>query len=64
MWYDKLRASLETKGVTARNTDPSLFISKKVVYIVYVDDCLWFARDSKDIDVVLESFKEGGYKYN
>eukprot|EP00957_Ditylum_brightwellii_P153174 11658913-Ditylum_brightwellii.AAC.1 len=64
MWYDKLRASLEARGFTACNADPCVFISKKVVCIVYVDDCIWFARDSKDIDDVLKSFKEDGNKYN
>eukprot|EP00957_Ditylum_brightwellii_P087635 6672167-Ditylum_brightwellii.AAC.1 len=46
MWYDKLRAALEAKGFTACKADLSLFISKKVVCIIYVDDCLWFARDN------------------
>eukprot|EP00957_Ditylum_brightwellii_P031325 2374486-Ditylum_brightwellii.AAC.1 len=64
MWYDKLRASLEARRDTACNADPRLFISKKVVCIIYVDDCLWFGRDIKDIDVVLKSFKEDGDKYN
>ena len=40
MWYDKLRAGLEARGFTACKADPCLFISKKVVCIVYVDDCL------------------------
>eukprot|EP00957_Ditylum_brightwellii_P031266 2370203-Ditylum_brightwellii.AAC.1 len=64
MQYDKLRAGLEARGFTACMADPCLFISKKVVRIVYVDDCLWFARDIKDIDAVLKSFKEDGDKYN
>eukprot|EP00957_Ditylum_brightwellii_P156396 11903125-Ditylum_brightwellii.AAC.1 len=64
MWYDKLRAGLEVRGFTACKADPCLFISKKVACIVYVDDCLWFTRDSKDIDAVLKSFKVDGDKYN
>eukprot|EP00957_Ditylum_brightwellii_P166968 12710601-Ditylum_brightwellii.AAC.1 len=60
IWYDKLRASLETRGFTTCKADPCLFTFKKVVCIIYVDDCLLFARDSKDIDAVLKSFKEDG----
>eukprot|EP00957_Ditylum_brightwellii_P152756 11627785-Ditylum_brightwellii.AAC.1 len=29
IWYDKLRVGLKTRGFTACNTDPCLFISKK-----------------------------------
>eukprot|EP00957_Ditylum_brightwellii_P020019 1511446-Ditylum_brightwellii.AAC.1 len=64
MWYDKLRTGLEAGRFTACKVDPCLFISKKVICIVYVDDCLWFARDNKDIDAVLKSFKEDRDKYN
>ena len=64
MWYDKLRAGLEARKFTACKADPCLFISKKVICICYVDDCLWFAKDSKDINAVLQSFKDDGDKYN
>eukprot|EP00957_Ditylum_brightwellii_P003688 279726-Ditylum_brightwellii.AAC.1 len=64
MWYDKLRAVLEARGFTACKADPCLFNSNKVLCIIYVGDCLWFARDSKDIDAFLKSFKEDGDKYN
>eukprot|EP00957_Ditylum_brightwellii_P038175 2886435-Ditylum_brightwellii.AAC.1 len=60
MWYDKLRASLEARGFTTCKADSCLFIFKKVVCICYVNVCLWFARDNKDIDAVLKSFKEDG----
>eukprot|EP00957_Ditylum_brightwellii_P186086 14167931-Ditylum_brightwellii.AAC.1 len=64
MWHDKLRADLKARGFTACKDDPCLFISKKEGCIIYVDDCLWFARDNKDIDAVLKPFKEDGDKYN
>eukprot|EP00957_Ditylum_brightwellii_P085695 6519051-Ditylum_brightwellii.AAC.1 len=60
MWYDKLRANLEEGGFTVCKADPCLFISKKVVCIIYVGDCLLFARNSKDINAGLKSFKEDG----
>ena len=35
-----------------------MFISKKVICICYVDDCLFFARDQKDIDKVIASLQD------
>ena len=63
-WYDKLRKGLEARGFKACKADPCLFISRKVICICYVDDCLWFARDIKNINRVLKSFEEDGDKYN
>ena len=64
MWYNKLKTGLEARDFVPCKADPCLFISKKVICICYVDDCLWFAKDSKDIDSVLESFEKDGDKYN
>ena len=43
--------------------DPCLFISKTVICVVYVDDCLFWARSQSDIDNVMKSFKEDGPSY-
>ena len=40
--------------------DPCLFISDKVVCLVYVDDTLLYAKDLKDIDDVIEKLRERG----
>ena len=40
-----------------------MFVSKKVICLIYVDDCLWFARNQKDIDAVLQSFHDDGDKF-
>ncbi len=37
----------------ATEIDPCLFISDKVICLLYVDDTLFFARDPKDIDVAI-----------
>eukprot|EP00957_Ditylum_brightwellii_P055663 4217172-Ditylum_brightwellii.AAC.1 len=34
------------------------------VYGLPIDDCLWFAKHSKDIDAVLQFFKDNGSEYN
>ena len=44
--------------------DTCLFMSKNVICVVYVDDCIFWSRSQYDIDSVMESFKEDGPSYN
>ena len=44
--------------------DPCLFMSKTVICVVYVDDCLFWARSKFEIDNVMKYFKEGRLSYN
>ena len=44
--------------------DTCLFIPKTVICVVYVDDCLFWARSQSEIDNVMKSFKEDGTSYN
>ena len=44
--------------------DTCLFISKTVICVVYVDDCLFWARSQSEIDNVMNYFKEDGTSYN
>ena len=44
--------------------DLCLFISNTVICVVYVDNCLFWARSQSDIDNVTEYFKEDGPNYN
>ena len=37
---------------------------KTVIYVVYVDDFLFWALSQSDIDNVMKSFKEDGTSYN
>ena len=49
-----LKSKLEAIGFEqATEVDPCLFISDKVICLVYVDDTLLFAREMADIDEVL-----------
>ena len=43
--------------------DPCLFMSKAVICVVYVDDCLFWARSQSEIDNVMKSFKEDSPSY-
>ena len=44
--------------------DICLFMSKTVICVVYVDDCLFWARSQSEIDNVINSFNEDGPIYN
>ena len=44
--------------------DLCLFISKTVICVVYVDDCLFWACSQSEIKNVMKSFKEVGPSYN
>ena len=54
-FFRHLRGNLEAIGFRqAIEVDPCLFISEKVICLVYVDDTLLYAKDPKDIDEVIE----------
>ena len=46
------------------NVDPCLFMSKTVIYVVYVDGCLFWEHSQSDIDNEMNYFKEDGPSYN
>ena len=48
----------------ARKLDPCLFMSKTVIHVVCVNDCLFWEHSQSDIDNVLRYFKEYGTGYN
>jgi hypothetical protein len=54
-WFKKLKGALEARGLKSCNLDPCLFISETCVCLVYVDDCLFFARKREDIEAVVDS---------
>jgi hypothetical protein len=63
-WFNKLKGGLLERGFRPSTLDPCLFISDNVICLVYVDDCLFFARDEKDIDKVIGELRcdDGTYE--
>ena len=57
LWYEKLRNDLLEHGFLMRKVYPFLFVSKTVFCVVYVDDCLFWARLQSEIDNVMKYFK-------
>jgi hypothetical protein len=56
LWFQHLRERLVATGFQQMiDVDPCLFISDKVICLLYVDDTLLYARDMKDIDDVIKA---------
>ena len=53
-----LKSKLESVGFQQSESDPCLFMAKKVICLVYVDDTLFYAKDVKDIDEVIAGLRK------
>ena len=42
LWYEKLRDGLLDRNFVMSKVDLCLFMSKTVIYVVYLDDCLYW----------------------
>ena len=62
--YEKLRNGLLESGFLMSKVDPCLFMSKTLICVVYVDDCLFWERSKSDIDNLMKYFKEDDPSYN
>ena len=47
LYYENLEEGLDKRRFTPRKVDPCMFISKTVIYVQYVENCLWFYHDQK-----------------
>ena len=63
LWYEKLLNGLLERGFVMSKVDPCLFMSKTVICVVYVDDCLFWECSQCEIKNVMKSFKEVGPSY-
>jgi len=57
-WYNHLMEGLESTGLTQSDNDPCLFFGKGMMVLVYVGDCIFFGKDSKAIDDVIEQLQQ------
>jgi hypothetical protein len=49
-WFLKLSAIYERLGFKQSKSDPCLFLRKDMIFVLYTEDCLLYARDTKEID--------------
>ena len=56
LWYEKLRNGLLERSFVTSKVDLCLFMSKTVIFVVYVDDCLFWACSKSEIKNVMELY--------
>ena len=54
-FFNHLKDNLIGRGYTPCKHEQCLFISPKVMVLIYVDDCIFFAKHQQDIDDAIES---------
>ena len=63
-WFLHLKSKLEKLGMKQSQHDPCLFIGRKVLCLVYVDDCLFFSPDKENIHKLIEDLKKNKLDLN
>lgn len=63
-FYQYLSSNLEDLGLVKSNFDPCLFIGTHVIVVVYVDDCLLYAKEDKYIEDLLVKLRERKVQIN
>ena len=64
LWYEKLQNGLLDRGFVVSKVDPCVFMSKTIIYVVYVYYCLFWARSKSNIDHSTKYFKKYGTNYS
>jgi hypothetical protein len=57
-WFLKLSAIYERIGFKQSKSDPYIFLRKDMIIVLYTDNCLLFARDTKDIDSFIKKLHD------
>ena len=60
LWYEKLKVRLKDRGFKTLQIDLCLFISKMVIVVAYVDDCLIFSKKNLKLINCLSCLKKMG----
>ena len=58
-----LKDALLERGFVESLSDPCVFISKNMVILVYVDDCILITKESSTMDSFIDSLKNGPEKF-
>lgn len=57
-FFEHLKTGLEQRGFSQSANDRCLFISKNVLVLTYVDDCIFFSREQSHIDKLIEDLRD------
>ena len=58
-WHCKLKTGFEDIGFVGSLSDPCVFISKEMIILVYVDDCVIISKKVFVIQKFISSLKSG-----
>ena len=59
MFFELLKKNLVEVGFKQMDLiDPCLFVHKHAICVTYVDDCLWFGRDERQLDKLISQMKD------
>ncbi|MGH7955130.1 MAG: reverse transcriptase domain-containing protein [Gloeomargaritales cyanobacterium] len=57
-WFDTLSKALIKRGFRQSKIDSCLFFHDKMICIIYIDDCLFFAPEESDIGDMIKSLRK------
>jgi hypothetical protein len=57
-WFLKLSAIYERLGFKKSKSDPRIFLRKDMIIVLYTDDCLLYARDTKEIESFVKTLRD------
>ena len=63
-WFEHCRKGLQNRGFIPSNIDPCLFYKEGMILLIYVDDCIVFAKSRKLLDDFIASMKRPDPKSN
>ena len=52
-WYSHLCKALKRNGLKPSEFDPCVFVGDGIVALIYVDDCIFMAKDYETIDTLI-----------
>ena len=62
-WHTKLKEALSARGFAESISDPCVFLSKGLIILVYVDDCILISKDDIAMPNFIKSLESGSENF-
>ena len=59
-WFYHLKENFENQGLKQSTRDPCLFYGDGLCVLCYMDDCLFFAKDTDRVDKFIDKLRMAG----
>ena len=63
-WFLHLKERLESVGFTQSECDPCLFYQKDIICVCYVDDCIFFSKESERLAKIVDNINDAEMDLN